>query len=313
MVWAERMQKPGLHFLVVQVPLKGGPANDNEQGLRKIKLTETCHQVAEVHAPYRSYFPKGMRSAYHEWAELTTAFPFARRAMELALVSPLKIPAHNNIDITIDTATDLVYLKFHWKPQKGGKSQYVPSPAYWMLVLDHSDLKGIRHVALEMSIVDDCIFWPSEINMICGQCGCHKDEHNDDVSSELWLIADFLHCLDDLESVYLIFNDIKQGPLDPRRDPRYTVSGSPDANAVETDPSRWDTSPDPVFRGGGGSVRELRGAHVVLPVAHIADTLQAYYCYHMKTSIGEIEAVSQRPKPERVLVKFKLATCTPDE
>lgn len=313
MIWAEKMRKPGLHFLAVQVPLKGGPQNNNEHGLRKIKLTETCHKVAEVHAPYRSYFPKGMRSAYHEWADLSKSFPFARDAMKRALLEPLTIPAHNNVDITIDAATDLVYLKFLWRLKDRGPSQYVPSPAYWMLILDHSDLKGIRHVAFEMNTTDECIFWPSEINNVCGQCGNAKDEHDDDVSSELWLIADFLHCFEDLESVYLVFNNIKQGPFDARRDLRYTVSGRPDVKAVETDASRWESSPDPVFRGAGGSVRELRGTHVVLPVAHIADTLQAYYVFHCKTAIGEVEAISQRKKAERMPVKFKLATCTRDD
>lgn len=312
MIWAERMQKPGLHFLAVQVPLKNSPQNNNAQGLRKIKLAETCHKVAELHTPYRSYFPKGVRSAYHEWDELSKTFPFARNAMERALIEPLTIPAHNNVDLTIDAATDLVYLKFLWKPKERGPSQYVPTPAYWMLILDHSDLKGIRHVAFEMNVADECIFWPSEIDNICGQCGQPKDEHDDDVSSELWLISDFLHCLDDLESVYLVFNDIKQGPIDTRRDLRYTVSGRPHVKAVQTDASRWDASPDPVFRGTGGSVRKLRGTHVVPPIAHIADTLQAYYVFHCKTAIGEVEAISQRKKADRMLVKFKLATCTRD-
>jgi hypothetical protein len=313
MIWAEKMQKPGLHFLTVQVPLKGGPNNNNDAGVRKIKLTEPCHKVIEVHAPYRSYFPKGMRSAYHEWAELSKTFPFARNAMEHALIAPLTIPAHNNMDITIDAATDLLYLKFHWKPKERGPSQYVPSPAYWMLILDHSDLKGIRRVAFEMPmIVDDCIFWPSDTDNVCGQCGHPKDEHDDDTSSELWLIADFLHCFEDLEAVYLVFNDIDQGPVDTRRDPAYTVSGRPDVKAVETDASRWDSSPDPVFRCDGGSLRELRGGHVVLPVAPVADTLQAYYVFHCKTAIGAVEAVSQRKKAERMPVKFKLATCTRD-
>ncbi|OIW28161.1 hypothetical protein CONLIGDRAFT_634489 [Coniochaeta ligniaria NRRL 30616] len=268
--------------------------------------------IDEIHQPYRSYFPKGMRSAYQKWAELSQTFPFARDAMKRALISPLTIPAHNNTDITIDAATDLVYLKFHWKPSKKGRSQYVQSPAYWMLILDHADLKGIRHIAFEMSTIDECIFWPSESADVCGSCGCDKDEHDDETSSELWLLADFLHCFEDLESVYLVFNDIDQGHFDPRRDLRYTVSGRPDVKA-RTDESRWDSSPDPVFRGDGGSVRELRGNHLVLPVAHVADTLQAYYVFHCKTAIGEVEAFSSRKKAERMPVKFKLATCTRDE
>jgi hypothetical protein len=279
-----------------------------------IKLTEPCHKVLEISEPYRSYFPKGIRSAYHDWAELSSSFPYARRAMELALVEPLTIAPHNNLSITIDAATDLLYLKFLWRPKRGHQPQYVPSPGYWMLILDHSHLNGIRHVAFEMNPVEFCIYWPSDnTSMTCAQCGSAKADHDDDVSSELWLLADFLHCLQDLETVYLVFNDIKQGPFDARLDARYTVSGNPTVTAGATDQTRWDTSPDPVFRGAGGSVRELRGSHVVLPVAHVVDTLQAYYMYHNRTSIGEVEAISQRTKEERKLVKFKLATCTLDE
>lgn len=313
MVWTEKMEKPGLHFLAVHVPLKEHPVNNNEMGVRKIKLTEACHKVHEITSPYRSYFPKGMRSAYHKWAELSETFPLARNTLEHALLKPLTIPSHNNYDITIDAVTDLLYLKFHWKPTRRGPSQYVQSPAYWMLILDHADLKGIRHIAFEMSLIETCIFWPSGSGDACGSCGRDKDKHDDEVSSELWLLADFLHCFEDLESVYLVFNDIKQGQVDPQHDLSYTVSGRPVAKARETDASRWSSSPGPVFRGDGGSVRELRGNHVVLPVAHIADTLQAYYVFHCKTAIGEVEAFSKRKKAERMPVKFKLATCTRDE
>lgn len=313
MIWAEKMQKPGLHFLAVHVPLNEHPANSNEMGIRKIKLTEICHKVDSIHSPYRSYFPTGMRSAYHKWAELSETFPFARDALKHSLIKPLKIAAFNNYDITVDAATDLLYLKFHWKPSKKGRSQYVQSPAYWMLILDHSELKGIRHIAFEMNMIESCIFWPCEADQVCGACGLGKDEHDDDISSELWLLADFLHCFDDLETVYLVFNDVNQGKVDPKSDLHYTASGRPDVKAREKDASRWDSSPDTVFRGDGGSVRELRGNHVVLPVAHIADTLQAYYVFHCKTAIGPVEAFSKRLKVERMPVKFKLATCTRDE
>ena len=308
MVWTEKMRKPGLHFLAVHVPLNATSANCNEHGLRKIKLTEPCHKIYEKHEPYRSYFPKGIRSAYHEWAELSTTFPFARPALQRSLVKPLTIPTHNHLNITIDAATDLVYLKSHWKPNKN-PSQYVPSPAYWMLILDFSELRGIRHVAVEMNKINGCIFWPSDPDEICGACGIHKDYHNDDISSELWLVADFLHCLEDLESVYIVFNDITQGPFHPQLDPRYTVSGQPDAHA-RSEASRWDTSPDPYFCGDGGSVRELRGNHIILSVAHIVETLQAYYVYHNKTAIGDLEAVSKRTKAQRYPVLFKMATVT---
>ncbi|KAB5578135.1 hypothetical protein GE09DRAFT_541600 [Coniochaeta sp. 2T2.1] len=308
MIWAEKMRKPGLYFLAVHVPHKATLANCNEHGVRKIKLTEPCHKIYEKHEPYRSYFPNGIRSAYHQWADLSTTFPFARPAMKRSLVKPLTIATHNNLNITIDAATDLLYLKFHWKPGKN-PSQCVPSPAYWMLILDFSELRGIRHVAIELNKIDTCIFWPSDPNELCGACGIHKDEHDDEISSELWLVADFLHCL---ESVYIVFNDIKQGPFHPQLDPRYTVSGQPDAHARSQE-SRWDTSSDPVFRGDGGSVRELRSNHIILPVAHIVETLQAYYVYHNKTAIGDLEAVSKRTKAQRYPVLFKMAAVTRDE
>src|SRR6185436_8616169 len=103
-----------------------------------------------------------------------------------------------------------------------------------------------------------CLYWPADVRLLCGVCGKHRSVHDNKVSSELWLIADFLHCFEDLETVYLIFNDVKQGPFDRVRDHRYTVSGIPDAKGGRAKKERWDNSPATVFRGDGGSVRELR-------------------------------------------------------
>jgi hypothetical protein len=53
MIWAEKMQKPGLHVLNVQVPLKGSPNKNNDEGVRKIKLTKPCHIWSPVLLPGR--------------------------------------------------------------------------------------------------------------------------------------------------------------------------------------------------------------------------------------------------------------------
>lgn len=309
MIWAEKLRKPGLHFLAVHVFPVFKLHNSNSAGVSKIILTEISHDVSELEYPYRTYFPKGMRSAHNEWAELSRTFPFARDAMKQAFIQPLTIPTPSGDDIVIDAATDLLYLKFHWKPVKARRPQYIQSPAYWMLVLDNSELKGIRHVAFEFDKFEDCVFWPSEVKDICGFCDDPMEEHDEDISSELWLIADFLHCFQDLESVYLVFKDIEQGPVDRGHDMRYTVSGRPDVHAIQTDPSRWDSSPGLTFRCDGGYVRELRGTHVILPIAHISEALHAYYVFHCKTAIGQVEAVSKRKRADRLNVKFKLAIC----
>lgn len=41
-------------------------------------------------------------------------------------------------------------------------------------------------------------------------------------------MADFLHCFPDLKTVYLVFNHVEQGPIEPDDDKTHTVTGDPE-------------------------------------------------------------------------------------
>lgn len=170
----------------------------------------------------------------------------------MTMLNPLTVANRTGAGITIDASTDVLYLKFHYKEDK--KTHFTPFPAYWMLIMDYSALGGIRHIALEFQMPSDkCIYWPTEDKRvplgrgqgpqqcICGLCGKHQSTHSKATMAKYWLIVDFLHCLGNLETVYLVFTNVKQGPVDHLRDEHYTASGVADPKGINQ-PARWEAS-----------------------------------------------------------------------
>lgn len=242
-IWAEMMVKPGLHFFAVRVPQKGGVSHwVNDDGVAKLVLLPPTHRIRKFGYPYTGYFPKGKDSAYINWLKLAGNDPVTRELMMMAMITPLVVFSSNQGDVWIDAATDVVYLKFQHKRRLDfSNSTFLPYPAFWMQALDHTALRGIRHVALEFERLTECIFWPGG-NHLCVFCGRVSGVHSQAATSKILAVADFLHCFADLETVHAVFNKVKQGPVDPRRDEHYTVSGFADPKGL-LDNTRWKASP----------------------------------------------------------------------
>jgi hypothetical protein len=253
-IWTELMEKPGLHFFALYFPDEDRVARrDVDQfgagGIPHMMLAEPkALQDSDIFdEPFVSYFPLGVQSAYERWAKLAMHDPsgdsqaIAEAVVKRSFIKPLSITyslASGPTKIDIDAATDVVYLKFYYE-YRGNSTYYVPWPCWWMLVYDKSLLKGIRHIAIELDPVDFCIFWPcpDDVDM-CAACNYHVSYHEKSESSRLWMLADFLHCLEDLEVVYCVFNEAQQGPADTNIDGIYTVSGMPLVDGTE-DSDRW--------------------------------------------------------------------------
>jgi hypothetical protein len=348
-VWIEAMRKPGLHFLALVEPGAPNAMNDPDTGLPMLQLMEPSGRASRVictltsHWPpwlpygeyYTTYFPEGMKSAYFNYRNIMSIYPWLPQFIQRhAMIRPLTIPLYNGRgppkEAIIDAATDLVYIKFRsFKCDPDTSFMGHPVHAlrdFDMNFSDISNLEGIRHVVLEMPR-SPCLFW-NDFGFVnfCSWCGFHIDNHESretNVSSRALSKAGFLQCLPDLESVYLIFPDLKQGPVDLDVDKRYTVTGYPEPLGKRgTDArrhagqERWESSADPVFRCDGGALRELRGAHIILPLAEILETFQHYYVGTPPyvTINGQPEPVGDQTEfNELIKVKFKFAVWVEEE
>lgn len=349
MVWKEALRKPGLHFLAVVEPQAPNAMNTNPHtGLPMFQLMEPSGGVSELRVIvtmtgrrlaygeyYTTYFPEGMKSAYFNWRNIMSICPFGPEFIqEKGMIRPLTIPLHNGggapKEAVIDAATDLVYIKFRMpnphRPQT--ETYFMAHPIHLVRDLhlgrsDNTNLAGIRHVVLEMPR-GSCMFWyMAGPGHFCSWCGFHLIHHDSNVSNLAYLKAKFLGSLPDLESVYLVFPDVKQGPVDPDVDKRYTVTGYPEPLGEHgTDArryagqERWESSADPIFRCDGGALRELRGAHIILPLAEILETFQHYYVIHppFVTLNGQPQPIFlQEEYNQRMNVKFKIAVWVEEE
>jgi hypothetical protein len=336
-IWKRLAEKPGLHFLAV-VPdiFKNGNdiiyLEDDEESEAYDK--EAVKPTTELKEPVPSTksdfdFPKNKKSAYLASAQLANAPHIRPLVFVVDMIKPFTIGSCLTWKATVDAANDLLYLKFGYRDKPHSGLFYKPWPAKWMGDWNNRALEGICHIALEfpkperfkMDNRARCPYWLNAMghgplccfencDHFCEWCDYDDCEHRMHNMRSFQLLAEFLHCLPDLKTVYLVFANVKQGPSGPER---YTVSGNPEPlkGAESQDPyqpRRWETSPAPLFRCQGGALTEMHGSRIVRPRAWLLETCHAYYFFHSPgRGEGYHPTMVQPNLDKRKRVEFKLA------
>lgn len=345
-IWEHLIEKPGLHFLAV-VPdiFKNGKdmiyLEDDSESEADDELA--VNPTIEIKEPVPSSksgfdFPKNKKSAYLTWAQLASAPHIRPLVFVVGMIKPFTIGSCLTWKATVDAADDLLYLKFGYRDKPHRGLFYKSWPAKWMGGWGNRALEGICNVALEfppperfnMNDPARCPFWLDVVghgpccvvencpnpDHFCSWCDVNDQGHRPQVIRPFQILAEFLHCLPDLETVYLVFANVKQGPFSSKR---YTVSGYPEPlkgakSQRPYQPQRWETSPAPLFRCQGGALTEMHGTRIVRPLAWLVETCQAYYVFHSpERGQGYDPPMAQRKLGKRMRVEFKMAVWVDEE
>jgi hypothetical protein len=272
-IWERLAEKPGLHFLAV-VPdifkngndiiyIEDDSESEADDELAVMPTPELKEPVPSTKSELD--FPKNKTSAYLAWAQLANVPHIRPLIFVVGMIKPFTIGSCLTWKATVDAADDLLYLKFGYrnKPHRG--LFYKPWPDKWMGDWNNRALEGICNIAIEfpeperfnMEDPQRCPYWLDVVghgplccvancanpNHFCEWCDWADLGHRIDVIRPFQMMAEFLHCLPDLKTVYLVFASVKQGPFGPER---YTVSGYPKPlKGVESQdpyqPRRWET------------------------------------------------------------------------
>lgn len=327
MIWKESIIRPGIHFLAVALtrdsavwdprdphlwkkPLMvetivfpdGTPEDveiwEPEDGdsytrglVRLVKPVPRPRRKAASFMTYAENFPAGCSSAYNSFDNaIKMCAALTPDQLRRQYERPLQLPLGDGSEVTIDAATDLVYIKFFSDFNTGGHNachMYTRSPSADLFThrrRDAKSFKGIRRVALEIDpmFLETCVM-PESGNLIVGRtcifCNQSRPKHglHDTAFKNL---AKFLHCFPDLDEVHLVFpwsprwmlqegvgNRFRADKAPPstaqqlrdynRAKPQPTHGDDDDVNQPTGNPRyRFRDRKGAVFECGGGTLRE---------------------------------------------------------